>query len=365
MARVTYRIEGEYKDSRHPESVEFTSNLKEDLKRRDFTINAMAYNDLSGLVDEFGGISDLENKVIRCVGEPEERFGEDALRILRAIRFAAQLGFDIEDKTKAAMKKLAPTLKNISAERIQTELEKLILSDNPKMLITAYELGITKVILPEFDDMMHQRQHSKYHKYNVGEHTIKVMENTRKEKVLRWLSLLHDVAKPEVVYTDDAGFDHFKGHPKAGAKMAKVIMKRLKMDNKTIRDVTHLILHHDDRPKELTSENIRRSVHDIGKGYYGLYLEFAYADYQGKSDYAKEIGLPKYEYCVNQFEKIEKNHIATSIKELNISGKDLIEMGFEPGEKIGEVLESLMDKVLSEPELNTAEKLRKIAREYL
>ncbi len=358
---TTYRIEGEYKDSRHPESVEFTSNLKEDLMRRDFTINAMAYNDEVGLVDEFGGIADLENKVIKCVGKAVERFDEDALRILRAIRFAAQLGFDIDDKTEKAMKKLAKNLNNISAERIQTELEKLILSDNPRMLITAYNLGITKVILPEFDKMMKQSQNSKYHKYNVGEHTVKVMENTRNDRVLRWLALLHDVSKPDVGYKDDKGFDHFKGHPKAGAEKSKEIMRRLKMDNKTIRTVSHLILHHDDRPDELTPECIRRSVHDIGKEYYSLYLEFAYADYQGKSDYAIEIGYPKYKYCKDQFEIIMKDGIATSIKELDITGKDLIAMGVEPGEKIGEMLESLLNKVLADPELNNHEKLLKMA----
>ena len=362
---TTYRIEGEYKDSRHPESVEFTSNLKEDLMRRDFTINAMAYNDTVGLVDEFGGIKDLEERTIKCVGKAVERFDEDALRILRAIRFAAQLGFDIDNDTKKAMKKLAKNLNNISAERIQTELEKLIMSDNPRMLITAFNLGITKVILPEFDLMMKCEQNSKYHKYNVGEHTIKVMENTRKDKVLRWLALLHDVSKPEVGYTDDKGFDHFKGHPKAGEKKAKEIMKRLKMDNKTIREVTHLILHHDDRPNELTPECIRRSVHDIGKNYYAQYLEFAYADYQGKSDYAIKLGFPKYIYCKEQFEIIQKEGIATSIKELEITGKDLIAMGVEPGEKIGKMLDSLLDQVLTDPELNNKEKLVEIAEKML
>lgn len=362
---TTYRIEGEYKDSRHPESVEFTSDLKEDLMRRDFTINAMAYNDKTGLVDEFGGIKDLEDKVIRCVGNPSERFDEDALRILRAVRFAAQLGFEIEKETEEAMKELAPNLKNISAERIQTELEKLIMSDNPGMFIKVYELGITKVILPEFDRLMEQEQISLYHDHNVGVHTIKVMENTRKDKILRWAALLHDITKPDEESIDDEGQHHFKNHPDSGAEVAKSIMKRLKMDNKTIRSVYHVILHHDDRPYSLDPESIRRNVHEIGKDYYQYFLAFSYADYMGKSEYAREVGFPMLKYCKEQFEEIKKKGYATSVKELKITGKDLIDMGAKPGEKIGEILEELLDMVLTEPEINTHEKLVKIAEKML
>ena len=195
MSRVgyevtTYRIDGEYNDSRHPDSVEFTSNLIEDLRRRDFTINAMAYNPTVGLVDAFDGLGDIERKIIRCVGKPEERFGEDALRILRAVRFSAQLGFEIEEWTMKAIRKLANTLENISAERIRVELEKLIISNHPDKLITAYYAGITKVILPEFDRMMECPQNTPYHKYTVGEHTIKVMENVPNTKDMTLKSTL-------------------------------------------------------------------------------------------------------------------------------------------------------------------------------
>lgn len=362
---TTYRIEGEYKDSRHPESVKFTSDLREDLMRRDFTINAMAYNDKVGLVDEFNGIKDLQNKTIRCVGDPKERFSEDALRILRAVRFAAQLGFEIDKKTQDAMKELAPNLQNISAERIQTELEKLIMSDNPGMFMKAYELGITKEIIPEFDRLMEQEQVSIYHDHNVGEHTIKVMESVRKDRILRWTALLHDITKPDELTVDEDGYHHFKDHPNSGAEKAKEIMKRLKMDNKTIRSVYHVILHHDDRPYSLDPETIRRSVHEIGKDYYDYFIEFSYADYMGKSEYAREVGFPMLKYCKEQFEIIKEKGYATSIKELDITGQDLIKMGVEPGEKIGEILEKLLDKVLSDPELNYHEKLVKIAEKML
>ena len=161
---TTYRIDGKYEDSRHPSEVTFTKNLTEDMKRRDFTINAMAYNDEEGIIDRFGGMEDIEKGLIRCVGNPKERFSEDALRIMRAVRFAAQLNYSIEDETKNAISELADTLKNISAERIQTELVKLLLSDHPERLMTAYELGITKVILPEFDRCMETPQNNPHHK---------------------------------------------------------------------------------------------------------------------------------------------------------------------------------------------------------
>lgn len=274
---TTYRIDGEYNDSRHPESVEFTADLIEDLKRRDFTINAMAYNPGIGLVDAFDGIGDIEKKEIRCVGNPRERFREDALRILRAVRFSAQLGFHIEEGTMEAIKELAGTLENISAERIHVELEKLIMSNHPDKLITAYEAGITKVVLPEFDAMMECPQVSPYHMYNVGEHTIKVMENVPPTKEMRWAALLHDVGKPDSVTYDkkEPTRMHFYGHAHVGAKMVSTILRRLKMDNKTIKLVTRLVEHHDDRPVA----DKKRTCSDSKKCKYNWqrYLQYVFA----------------------------------------------------------------------------------------
>lgn len=193
---TTYRIDGKYEDSRHPKEVQFTRSLEEDLKRRDFTINAMAYNEEAGLVDIFDGLQDLDQKVIRCVGNAGERFSEDALRILRAVRFSAQLGFDIEEKTREAISDLASNLRNISAERIQVELVKLLVSPYPERIRLAYELGITSVILPEFDVMMVTEQENLHHCYHVGEHTIHTMMNIAPEKVLRLTMLFHDMGKP-------------------------------------------------------------------------------------------------------------------------------------------------------------------------
>ena len=193
---TTYRIDGEYEDARHPKEVTFTANLVEDLKRRDFTINAMAYNETAGLVDVFDGAGDLERKVIRCVGNPTERFTEDALRMLRAVRFAGQLGFSITPETKEGVRTLAPSIQKVSAERIQAELVKLLVSDHPEEIRTAYELGLTAQFLPEFDRMMETGQQNIHHCYTVGEHTIHAVCGVRKDKVLRLTMLLHDVAKP-------------------------------------------------------------------------------------------------------------------------------------------------------------------------
>ena len=182
---TTYRIDGEYEDNRHPKNVVFTSNLAEDLKRRDFTINAMAYNERSGLVDLYGGLADIDKQVSAVWGMPRERFSEDALRILRGIRFAAQLGFEVEEETRRGMEELAPTLERISAERIQTELVKLVISAHPDYLRTAYETGITKQILPEFDLCMETPQNNPHHCYNVGEHILHSMPAVEADKVLR------------------------------------------------------------------------------------------------------------------------------------------------------------------------------------
>lgn len=362
---TTYRVDGEYNDGRHPDSVEFTSNLIEDLKRRDFTINAMAYNPTVGLIDAFDGIGDIERKLVKCVGVTEERFGEDALRILRAVRFSAQLGFEIENDTMKAIEKLAPTLEKISAERIRVEMEKLIVSNHPDKLITAYKSGITKVIFPEFDKMMECPQNTPYHKYNVGEHTIKVMENVENTKEMRWAALLHDIGKPQAIIYDkkDPERMHFYGHAHVGAEIAQKIMRRLKMDNKTIKFVTRLVYCHDDRPVqyEKSPVNVRISVHNIGKDIYDKYLELVYADFQGKSDYGKEKGFDGYLYVKKQYEEIVENDICTSKKELKITGKDLIAIGCPKGEIIGDILENLLKKVLDNPKLNQKEILKDIA----
>ncbi len=354
---TTYRIDGEYEDGRHPKDVTFTSNLIEDLKRRDFTINAMAYNERVGLVDEFDGVKDLENKVIRCVGNPRERFSEDALRMLRAVRFAAQLGFSIDEETKEAIRELAPTLAKVSKERIAVELIKTITSDHPEEIRTAYQLGLTKVFMPEFDVAMETVQNNHHHKYTVGEHSIVAMQHVRPDKNLRLIMLLHDLAKPVVLTTDDKGYDHFVGHTQAGADMARGILRRLKFDNATIDYVYRMIKHHDDRPPMDNKALVRRRISQIGLENMPVMIEIKRADILGQSEHDFESKMAYVDELEKAYkEVIEKNHCVNK-KDLSVNGSDLIAMGMKPGEEIGVVLDLLFEIVLNDPRLNDREKL--------
>lgn len=357
---TTYRVDGEYEDGRHPKEVSFTASLEEDLKRRDFTINAMAYNPKRGLVDLFGGIQDMENRIIRCVGNPLERFTEDALRILRAVRFSAQLGFSIEGETLKAISALAPNLKYVSAERIQVELLKLLVSPHPDYLRTAYEAGITKEILPEFDRCMETEQNTPHHCYNVGEHTLQSLLNIRADKVLRLTMLLHDFGKPLVKRTDENGRDHFKTHGPEGEKMAVSILRRLKMDNDTIRKVRSLIKWHDYRPKG-EAVSVRKAASLIGEELFPLYLEVQKADILAQSIYRREEKLARLNAVSALYEEILDRGQCISLKTMALTGRDLIDAGYAPGKELGEILEKLLSHVLENPEDNKKEILLKLA----
>ena len=334
----------------------FTSNLLEDLKRRDFTINAMAYNDETGLVDAFDGIADLKAKRIRCVGEPTERFTEDALRMMRAVRFAAQLGFTIEDATRQAICDMAENLSKISAERIQVELVKLVTSDHPEEMKNIYDTGIAAVILPEFCTMMETEQHNPHHIYTVGVHTIRSMEEIRADKVLRLTMLFHDVAKPVCRRSDENGIDHFHGHPEVGAEMARKILRRLKFDNDTIRKVTALIRAHDDRPP-LKGRAIRRAIFRNGVDQYPELFEVKRADILAQSSFLQQeklLYVDRYEHMYHQI--IEKQQ-CLSLKDLAVNGSDLIARGIQPGKEIGVILHAMLEQVLEDPKLNEKEAL--------
>ena len=351
---TTYRVDGEYEDGRHPKEVTFTASLEEDLKRRDFTINAMAYNPSSGLVDLFGGLEDIERKIIRCVGNPLERFTEDALRIMRAVRFSAQLGFAIEEETRKALKVLAPNLKHVSAERIQVELVKLLMSPHPDYLRVAYEAGITAEFLPEFDACMTTSQNTPHHCYTVGEHILHSLCHVRADKVLRITMLLHDIGKPVVRKTDENGRDHFKMHGIAGEKMAAQILRRLKFDNDTIRKVTRLVKWHDDRPEGMTKA-VRRAVNRIGEDLFPYYLEVQQADMLAQSDYRRAEKQKRLDRVKEAYEMIINEHQCVSLKTLAVTGKDLIEAGYKPGREIGETLNRLLEVVLADPQKNQKE----------
>lgn len=321
---TTYRIDGEYEDGRHPKSVEFTSNLIEDLKRRDFTINAMAYSDKKGIVDAFDGIGDLERKVIKCVGNPEDRFNEDALRILRAVRFSAVLDFDIEENTKKAIIKLAENLNKISKERIQVELEKLLMSNHPEKLKTAYETGITKVILDEVD---------KINSLGKLDETLNLIRKMPVNHYLRWSALLNHCDKSTVAN----------------------ILRGLKFDNKTINIVSRIV---DATNNELPHDRagVRKLIYLIGEDIFREYIKFMeiYISYIHKEnlEIQKLITFVKNEY----FDILDKKE-CISLKMLAINGRDLIELGAGRGAEVGEGLNMLLNKVLEDSSLNTKEKL--------
>lgn len=370
---TTYRLDGIYEDNRHPKEVSFTSNLEEDLRRRDFTINAMAYNPEKGVIDLFRGRDDISKGIIRCVGDASERLEEDALRILRAVRFSAQLGFQIEEDTRLAIKAKVKLLKNISAERIRVELTKLLVSDNPDRIRTLYELGISQVILPEFDCMMKTPQKNIHHAYNVGEHTIKaisivagsIAENrfsSQERCILRWTMLLHDIEKPSTITMGKDGQNHFRGHQDKGAITAKRIMKDLKFDNETLEAVVHLVRWHDYR-FVLTPIGIRRATAKVGKEYMDLLFEVNFADTSGKAPENNRDKFIQLEEAKRLYrETIAKNE-CVSLKELDISGKDLIAAGFQPGRKMGLILQRLLDIVIEDPSINEKETLLNIARD--
>jgi len=353
---TTYRIDGEYEDGRHPKEVVFTANLLEDLKRRDFTINAMAYNDKSGIVDAFGGMDDLENKVIRCVGDPVERFTEDALRMMRAVRFSGQLGYEIDEKTGQAVTQLAPTLSKISAERICTELTKLMVSPHPDYLRKAYELGMTRVFLPEFDAVMETLQNNPHHCYSAGEHILHSLNHVRADKVLRFAMLFHDLGKAVTRTTDEEGIDHFHGHVERSADMTDLIMKRLRFDNDTREKVVRLVKYHDLKI-ELTPKAVRRAIVKTGEELFPYLLEVKRADFLAQSMYLREEKEEELKQLEAIYKEVIANKDCTSVKMLAVNGSDLIAAGMKPGKELGAALQRLLEIVLEDPSLNTKEYL--------
>lgn len=312
---TTYRIDGEYHDGRHPDSVEFTPNLLEDLKRRDFTINAMAYSHETGIVDEFGGMEDLKAGIVRCVGRPEDRFTEDALRLLRALRFSAQLGFEIEESTYAAIKTIAPNLAKVSKERVQAELTKLLLSAHPERILLLKETGLSAQIVPGFDAVFAPALFSK-------------LSQLPAEKSLRW-----------------AGFLLCQS-----TKQAEAVLKGLKMDNETIGNVSRMI----EGAKEtlpLEKPAIRRAMS-------------RYTPYQleGALKLKELMGSPDAEEIRRLREEIIRDGDCVSLKDLAVKGRDLLEAGVERGPMVGEILNHLFDLVLLHPEKNDRELLLKEVR---
>lgn len=348
---TTYRIDGVYEDARHPREVTFTRNLEEDLKRRDFTINAMAYSERDGLVDLFGGQEDLDRRIVRAVGDPVQRFSEDALRIMRAIRFSAQLGYEIDPLTLSAAGRLAPNLQKISAERIREELEKTLVSAHPQKLRVAWEKGITAQFLPEFDRCMETPQNNPHHCYCVGDHILHSVCFVRPDKVLRLTMLLHDIDKPSCRTTDENGVDHFYGHAESGALTAGRILRRLRYDNETREKVTKLVKYHD-LDIHLTPAGVRKAIVRVGKDLFPLLLEVKQADMLAQSTYERDEKQQKLERIRELYRQILERGDCLDLRSLAVSGGDLLAAGMQPGSAVGECLQEMLMDVIAQPQHN-------------
>lgn len=358
---TTFRLDGEYEDNRHPKSVTFTSNLGADLGRRDFTVNAMAYSKMTGTVDLFGGENDLKNKIIRCVGDPDRRFNEDALRILRALRFASALDFEIEEKTAQSLLKNCALLGNISEERIAKELLKLVCGKGAKRILTDFAPVLFE-ILPELQPMYKNSHDNPHHCYDIYEHTLIAVESIDPEPTLRFAMLLHDCGKPAVKKFDENGVAHFYGHQRISAEISAQILARLKVSNKFRDEILFLVSNHDRWELYENTEKMPRYLSKFGLDGVLKLLKVMRADVLAQS--------PEYRYRLDQIadaEETAKNLAAQkpclSLSELQINGRTLMDIGIPQGRKLGAVLAQLLDEVIDGVTKNTQEALTTRARE--
>lgn len=358
---TTFRLDGEYEDNRHPKSVTFTSNLGADLGRRDFTVNAMAYSKMTGTVDLFGGQNDLKNKIIRCVGDPDRRFNEDALRILRALRFASALDFEIEEKTAQSLLKNCALLGNISEERIAKELLKLVCGKGAKRILTGFAPVLFE-ILPELQPMYKNSHDNPHHCYDIYEHTLIAVESIDPEPTLRFAMLLHDCGKPAVKKFDENSVAHFYGHQRISAEISAQILARLKVSNKFRDEILLLVSNHDRWELYENTEKMPRYLSKFGLDGVLKLLKVMRADVLAQS--------PEYRYRLDQIadaEEIAKNLAAQkpclSLSELQINGRTLMDIGIPQGRKLGAVLAQLLDEVIDGVTKNTQEALTTRARE--
>lgn len=358
---TTFRLDGEYEDNRHPKSVTFTSNLGADLGRRDFTVNAMAYSKMTGTVDLFGGQNDLKNRIIRCVGDPDRRFNEDALRILRALRFASALDFEIEEKTAQSLLKNRALLGNISEERIAKELLKLVCGKGAKRILTDFAPVLFE-ILPELQPMYKNSHDNPHHCYDIYEHTLIAVESIDPEPTLRFAMLLHDCGKPAVKKFDENGVAHFYGHQRISAEISAQILARLKVSNKFRDEILFLVSNHDRWELYENTEKMPRYLSKFGLDGVLNLLKVMRADVLAQS--------PEYRYRLDQIadaEETAKNLAAQkpclSLSELQINGRTLMDIGIPQGRKLGAVLAQLLDEVIDGVTKNTQEALTTRARE--
>ena len=358
---TTFRVDGAYSDSRHPDSVAFTDDVSLDLARRDFTVNAMAYHPKTGLVDPFGGQEDLQNGVLRCVGDSRERFTEDALRILRALRFAARFGYIIEPDTDTALRALAPALSKIAAERVKAELEGILLAPGAGDILRDYP-GVLGVVLPEILPCVGFDQKNPHHRYDVWEHTWCAVDAAPSDPILRWTMLFHDLGKPQTFSLDEHGVGHFYGHARASAVLADGIMTRLRFSNAEREAVSELVRRHDGviAPDK---KAVRRILAKLGREQFDRLLAVHRADNMAQ---AAELIAPRLRELADiraLADEIERGGECTDARRLAVNGRDLLALGYTPGPTLGAELNALLERVLDDPALNEKNTLLRLAEE--
>lgn len=361
---TTFRIDGVYSDSRRPDNVTFTSDLLEDLRRRDFTINAMAYNDEEGLIDPFDGLKDIKWKKIRCVGSARDRFGEDALRILRAIRFSSQLEFVMMPETLYEINRQYKNLENISIERINSEFCKITSSSDFCVQMILFQ-DVFALFIPELKDMFDFLQNNPYHDYDVYGHTIHAIEECDSDDLtVRLAVFFHDFGKPHCYQDGEDGIRHFKGHGKVSAEITNNIMKRLRFDNETRNNVVQLVYYHD-ATFEVGKKYVKRWLNKIGEEQFRRLLELRRADIKGQKKELDQSRIDKVDNIEKILDEVLQEEECFSLKDLAVNGKDLIEIGYKSGKELGNVLQRLLDTVISEEINNNRDELLELAKGWL
>ncbi len=345
---TTYRSESTYSDNRHPDSVTFSKKLSDDVIRRDFTMNGIAFDFQDGFVDLVGGMNDINNKIIRCIGDAETRFREDALRILRALRFSAVLGFSIEEKTSLAIHKCKDLLKNISAERIQIEFSKLVCGKNAYAVLQEYA-DVICVFIPELEKCIGFEQINRHHIYDVYTHSLKTLEQSKNDSHIRLALFLHDIGKPFVAHFDEKGEQHYYSHPKKSAELSENILTRLRFDNETKEKVLTLVRMHDspimlDKEDSPSKKRLKRILSQIGVDLTYDLIEIKRCDNSAQNPKFYR-GDYFYKATYNMLDEIINGDECFSIKDLKINGNDLISIGFK-GKDIGEALQKCLDGVI-------------------
>ena len=339
---TTYRIDGSYSDHLRPDSVSFTRSLLEDLKRRDFTMNALAYNPVTGVVDLVGGKEDIAANIVRCVGEPDRRFREDALRILRALRFASVFKMEIEPKTASAVHSNKELLKEIAVERIQAELTKMLCGSGVNQILREFA-DVISVVIPEIEPMFGFEQCNPHHNSDVWNHTIKVVSNAPADPVLRWTALLHDIGKPHCFSVDESGVGHFYRHASISTEIAERVLKRLRFDNESKDRILLLVKNHD-TPLPLDDKGVKRLMNRLGKGAARELLEIHRADTAGQ-DMSCAYRYAEFDAVQSLMEQILNEDECFSLKDLAINGNDVLAKGLR-GKQVGVALQRSLDAVI-------------------